>query len=124
MKNDFVSNGIGSVRRQDGQRVIDQEATVARKLGKLNPAKYKGFIGNIRALFSMLKDYWRGEYTDVPWFVIAAVIFALLYFINPADLIPDVIPIAGYVDDATVVGIVIASIRSHLDNYKDWKKSA
>jgi uncharacterized membrane protein YkvA (DUF1232 family) len=60
----------------------------------------------------------------VPWFVIAAVIFALLYFINPADLIPDVIPIAGYVDDATVVGIVIASIRSHLDNYKDWKKSA
>jgi len=80
-----------------------------------------GFIGNIQALYGMLKDYWAGDYQDVPWTVIAAVIFSLVYFVNPADLIPDVIPGLGYLDDAGVVSIILSSIGHHVDRYREWK---
>jgi uncharacterized membrane protein YkvA (DUF1232 family) len=35
-------------------------------------------------------------------FVTFILILALLYIISPIDLVPDVIPIAGWVDDAAV----------------------
>jgi uncharacterized membrane protein YkvA (DUF1232 family) len=36
----------------------------------------------------------------------ALIIGALVYFINPFDLVPDVIPFVGFVDDMTVIALV------------------
>lgn len=36
----------------------------------------------------------------------AIIIGALLYFINPFDLMPDITPILGFVDDMGVIGLV------------------
>ena len=41
----------------------------------------------------------------------------------PLDVIPDVIPIAGFTDDITVFGLVFAGFSAELDSYKNWKKS-
>ncbi len=35
----------------------------------------------------------------------AIIIGALLYFINPFDLIPDITPILGFLDDMSVIGL-------------------
>ncbi|MDZ7368854.1 MAG: YkvA family protein [candidate division KSB1 bacterium] len=32
---------------------------------------------------------------------------ALPYFATPSDLFPDFIPVAGYVDDATIIALVV-----------------
>lgn len=37
---------------------------------------------------------------------------ALLYFINPFDLIPDSLPVAGYLDDFAVMTLALAQIRN------------
>ena len=44
---------------------------------------------------------------DTPLKVKAICIGALLYFINPIDLIPDNIPIIGYLDDFVVLSVAI-----------------
>jgi uncharacterized membrane protein YkvA (DUF1232 family) len=36
----------------------------------------------------------------------ALIIGALVYFINPFDLVPDIIPFVGFVDDMTVIALV------------------
>ena len=41
---------------------------------------------------------------------------------NPVDLIPDFIPLAGFVDDAAVIGLVLKVIREDLVKYKNWKE--
>ncbi|MEM7362327.1 MAG: YkvA family protein, partial [Bacteroidota bacterium] len=46
---------------------------------------------------------------------------ALIYFVNPFDAVPDLIPAAGLLDDATVIGFVIASVKQDIDNYKKLK---
>ena len=72
-------------------------------------------------MVNMLKDYKVGIYKDVPWFTIASVVFALLYVLNPLDIIPDFIPGFGYVDDASVLALALRFIESDLHKYLDWK---
>lgn len=36
----------------------------------------------------------------------AVIIGALLYFINPFDMIPDITPIVGFLDDMGIIGLV------------------
>lgn len=44
-----------------------------------------------------------------------AIIFgALAYFVMPVDLIPDLIPILGFTDDAAVLAAAFAMIRTHI----------
>lgn len=39
-----------------------------------------------------------------------AIVAALGYFICPIDAIPDVIPLAGYADDAAVLGLLLSQL--------------
>jgi uncharacterized membrane protein YkvA (DUF1232 family) len=36
----------------------------------------------------------------------AIIVGALLYFINPFDLVPDITPLLGFLDDVSVIGLV------------------
>ncbi len=49
----------------------------------------------------------------------ALIIGALLYFISPADFIPDVIPGIGYIDDIAIILMVYNRVKRALDSLKD-----
>jgi uncharacterized membrane protein YkvA (DUF1232 family) len=44
-------------------------------------------------------------------------VLALLYFISPVDMVPDMIPLTGMLDDATVIGAAISMIGPALGPY-------
>jgi uncharacterized membrane protein YkvA (DUF1232 family) len=46
----------------------------------------------------------------------------LLYFILPADLIPDFLPLIGYLDDLAVLTTIMNSLKGEINQYRDWKK--
>jgi uncharacterized membrane protein YkvA (DUF1232 family) len=76
---------------------------------------------DITAVTRLVRAYVKGEYREVPWESIALAIGALIYFLSPVDLIPDVIPVAGYVDDAAVIAFVVASLSNDLSKFRDWE---
>lgn len=53
-------------------------------------------------LFSMLLDSFKGRY-PLPKKTALLLIFAFLYLISPVDIIPDVFPLIGLVDDVAVL---------------------
>ena len=53
-------------------------------------------------------------YQDLPETVIKKILFAMSYFIDENDEIPDVIPDYGYLDDVKVVSWVIDDIREQI----------
>ena len=53
---------------------------------------------------------------------IAAVVFGLIYVFNPLDLVPDVLPFLGAVDDATVIGALLMLVERDLKKYRTWKE--
>lgn len=75
----------------------------------------------LTALIRLLKAYTRHKYTDIPWPSIVLAVVAVIYFVNPLDLIPDFIPVAGYVDDAAVIAFVIRQIKADLDKFTTWE---
>ncbi len=87
--------------------------------------KNKGPLGEVwrylTALIRLTRAYFNKRYTDVPWQTIVLAIAALIYFVSPIDLIPDFIPVAGYLDDAAIISFVVASIKADLDNFLEWE---
>ena len=52
------------------------------------------------------------------------IIGALGYFILPVDIIPDIIPIAGYTDDLTALVAAIVSVTFYIDEDVKQKSKA
>ncbi len=115
----FIRSGSGKIKEEDVKSVIDNENDIK---GKFTGSLEK-FFEDVKLFFMMLKDYYNGKYREVPWWVIAAIVFALLYVLNPFDLIPDAIPLIGQIDDVAVMVLCIKMIDSEVQKYKKWKAS-
>ena len=58
-------------------------------------------------------------HTDLPELIIKKVLFAMSYFIDENDEIPDIIPDYGYLDDVTVVSWVMNDIQDQIPDIPD-----
>lgn len=70
----------------------------------------------------LLEDYRAGEYKKIAPWAVAAVLFALLYVVNPVELVPDFIPVIGYLDDVVLVALVLKLVDRELQKYAAWRK--
>ncbi|MCM4159830.1 DUF1232 domain-containing protein [Antarcticibacterium flavum] len=89
----------------------------------LNVTNLKEYTDDFIDLFSLLRDWYQGRYKDVPWLVISSIGGALLYVLSPIDLIPDFIPVIGYLDDAAVIAALVKYVRVDLADYRNWKEA-
>lgn len=73
-------------------------------------------LNKIGALTKMLKDAeWQLEGDER-----SNVVSALSYFADPEDMIPDDIPIIGYIDDAIMIELVVRELSNEIDAYTDF----
>jgi uncharacterized membrane protein YkvA (DUF1232 family) len=100
-------------------RVSEKADEIQKKFAK--QASLKALVGQAGLMVSMVKDYVTRRYREVPYWAISAVALALLYVLNPIDILPDVILGVGYLDDATVVAFCLRLIEKELERYKLWK---
>ena len=80
------------------------------------------FFQNLRLLFPLIKDDWKGNYRDVSIKSIVIFVAALAYIISPIDLIPDYLIGLGQVDDVAILGLSLYFLEKDLLKYKQWKK--
>lgn len=65
-----------------------------------------------KVIYQALLLFYVAQSPVCPMKIKAGIIAALGYFISPIDLIPDLIPVAGYTDDAA--GIATALMVAHM----------
>lgn len=97
------------------QKLVDE---AVKKSSGIGPLIELGV--SLKLIFGLARDYAKGRYRDVRYGSIIAIIIGLLYLVAPIDSIPDFIPIAGFIDDAAVLGVIIKQVRSELEKYKAW----
>lgn len=115
---DFVKEGAEKITDKDVERVVDKSEEINQKFTSRGPLKR--FVEDAKILMALVKDYRAGGYRQTPYGIIAAIVFSLIYVFNPFDLVPDVLPFIGAVDDATVVGACLILVEKDLKKYKDW----
>ena len=79
------------------------------------------YTNDLLLLMSLVKDYYQGNYRNIPYKTISAGVVGLLYLINPIDIIPDFIPFIGQIDDALVLKFCLKLMEKDLVKYKNWK---
>ena len=76
---------------------------------------------DLRLLFPLIQDYWKGAYRDVSVRSIVIFLAGLAYIISPIDLIPDYIIGLGQVDDAAILALSLYFLEKDLVKYRQWK---
>ncbi|MEZ4947402.1 MAG: YkvA family protein [Cyclobacteriaceae bacterium] len=77
----------------------------------------------IFVLGRLLRAFATGRYKALPWKASVSIIAATIYFINPADIIPDIIPFTGLVDDFGILVWTYNSLESELVRFIEWEKA-
>jgi uncharacterized membrane protein YkvA (DUF1232 family) len=89
---------------------------IARLLKSVDPRRFPQLVRRVELMVRCIRDIAAGEYR-LPWKTVAAITAALAYFLAPLDAVPDVVPLAGFIDDAAVLGLVFGAAESDLRRY-------
>ena len=104
---------------EDGGKMDQLLEQVEAKLASV--PKAGEYLKEVPRMIALLKDYIQKDYTEVPKSALIMIVAALLYLVNPKDLIPDKYLGIGLLDDAAVVAACIALTKKELDSYDAWK---
>lgn len=75
-------------------------------------------------MLRLIRAYHRGDYRSIRIANLVLIIGAVMYVLDPWDLIPDWIPGLGFVDDATILAFAVQKTRDTLDDFKAWETRA
>jgi uncharacterized membrane protein YkvA (DUF1232 family) len=106
-------------------RIVLLLAVLVRKLRQTNFTKQDSLVVKEKffTLGRLLGAYARGEYRTVPWKSLLLIVAAIVYFINPIDILPDLMPMVGLTDDFAVLFMVYKSVGDDIDRFLQWEQS-
>ncbi|MDL5046373.1 DUF1232 domain-containing protein [Oscillatoria amoena NRMC-F 0135] len=113
-----------SLLRNKYSRIAILLAKVAAKMGNVNwkHETTTGLKEKTAITIRIVKAYITGRYTSIPWRTIVVLLAALIYFLNPIDFIPDILPVIGFGDDFAVLMWVYQSVTTEVDKFLAWEK--
>ena len=115
-----VQRDVKQVTDEDVRRVVSRRRELDEKFKKV-PDKLNKLVNQVKLLYEFIRSYIDGSYREIPWISIATAVAAVVYFLAPIDLIPDMIPGIGYIDDLLVVRFALTAIGSDLRTYCEFK---
>lgn len=121
-----ISSGLEKARKTAEDLVNEQEKLnllLKKALDKAETRKGKilDFWEDLIDLIQMIRSYLRKEYTRTPWKTIILALAAVIYFVNPLDMIPDIVPMLGFLDDATVIAFVVNALKEDISRFKQFQ---
>jgi uncharacterized membrane protein YkvA (DUF1232 family) len=103
----FADDGAGI---DVGPATAQEETRVRREFWP----KLRRFAANLPFAEDLLAAYFCAFDRDTPRRVQLILIAALAYFILPFDLIPDMLPVIVFTDDAAVLATAIRLVAAHI----------
>ncbi|MEO8210139.1 MAG: YkvA family protein [bacterium] len=109
------------INKDKFEKIVSSEKKIYNKSSKLEIKRFSKFIKQIKLSIDLIRDFKAKRYTDIPWRSIAMIAAGILYFVNPFDMVPDMLPVFGFADDAMLFAAVFKSIQIDLEKYGTWK---
>lgn len=98
-------------------QILSRAADMVSQVKKQDvPAFVKERLDRLHSLVEMAKDEEWALASQERKNVLAA----LAYFADPEDIIPDDIPVLGYIDDAIMIELVVSELKHEIDAFEDF----
>lgn len=115
----IARKGAARIKAADFKKVLEKSEAIESKFAHARPLNR--FFEDFKLLMAIVRDYKKGAYRKIPRWSAAVIVFALLYVLNPFDIIADFIALIGFLDDAAVVAGCLLLVERDLNEYKEWK---
>lgn len=110
-------NKRGEVSEEEAEKTISRAKEFFERIGDNVPDSLKDIWDDVITLYQMLRGWYEGTYHP-SWKTVSAIVVGLLYLITTFDVVPDFIPLIGWLDDAVVLREVIKYLRSEIDEFR------
>ncbi len=93
-------------------------------MGSIPKTPFKELWAYLQTMLRLIRAYYRGDYRQISMANLVIIIGAIIYVLDPWDLVPDFIPGLGFMDDATVLAFAVQKTRETLDDFTAWETTA
>lgn len=83
--------------------------------------KFKQLFDVGRTLIRLVRNYVSGDYRQVEASTIVSGLGVLLYVLSPVDLVPDFIPVVGFLDDLALISWFVEKFQGELVRFREWE---
>ena len=104
----------------DLQTLVGQ-ADAVRARTEVVRATHPRLLRQAELALRLLQDHAAGQCPQIPYYTVCLLAVAVLYFVDPLDVIPDWLPVVGATDDALVFELAFALARPGIERYCTWK---
>lgn len=85
--------------------------------------KFKQLFGTALTLVRLVRSYITGEYRQIETSTIVSGLGVVLYVLSPIDLVPDFIPVLGFLDDLSLVSWFIGKFHGEIVRFRQWEQT-
>lgn len=83
--------------------------------------KFRQLFEVALTLVRMVRAYVSGEYREISTGTIVSGLAVLLYVLSPIDLIPDFIPVLGFLDDLSLISWFVGKFHGEIFRFRAWE---
>jgi uncharacterized membrane protein YkvA (DUF1232 family) len=109
---------------RDPERLRQLFKEAVKKIPTIPREPFKEFWAYFQAMLRLIRAYYRHEYRNVSTQNLVMIVGAIIYILNPLDLIPDWIVGLGFADDAVILAFAVRRTRQTLDDFMAWEISS
>ena len=128
----IAKNAIFSSLLQRATRLLGKPFLIAKSLrdvaqkldaqdSRKGPIQQMVDVG--RLLVRLVAAYANGSYRQIATTTIVSGLAVLLYVLLPVDVVPDFIPVLGFIDDAALIAWFMDKFRVELEHFKAWEQT-
>jgi uncharacterized membrane protein YkvA (DUF1232 family) len=96
---------------------------VANKLADKNKGnnKFEQLFDIGKTLVRLVRNYVSGAYREVDTTTIVSGLAVLLYVLSPIDVVPDFVPVLGFLDDLALISWFVSKFQEEITRFRTWE---
>ena len=86
--------------------------------------KFTQLFHTAHTLVRLVRSYVGGEYRQIHTTTIVSGVGVLLYVLSPIDLVPDFIPVVGFLDDLSLISWFVGKFNGEIVRFREWEETS
>ena len=120
---EYIKKAEAMIQGNQGQQRLNKMLLSIKNNARIDKA-FAAVSDQFKLAISLVKDYYNGVYRKVSYRSIIKILAALIYIVNPFDIVPDFLLGIGFLDDVAVFTFIMNQIESELEKYRQFKANA